>query len=415
MLDVDRRKRIVIEEIISHTWLSFDSHENRIRYPIVDKANYVVPDPAVLHFMTNMYPWTESDVLASIQERKVNAASATYHLLHKRFDSGLRLVGFPGENITKSDQQLMPSNGTDDSHPYNSENRRVHAGLSTPNINPGSYKNYVQSLKENRQRSIANTKQSPSNNIFLQRQKIIATIKPESSVSPRSTTNGSFKEFNLPYTPTYEQLYAWESGTLVKLEDASKLGQGQCENSEHSKENIRSTQEDNNEDINSLLPQNSVPTRACDEISVSDGSVSIRLPPGTPSAMSRVSSTKSVPIAPSYKRYKQANKRFQKRSQSEQKQRNNEPGLSIGLSESSERRETGNTHHNNNNNRRKAKLVKGVTLTLSKAKTIFAFPFSTSKTLTPRGYRPMPSADDLRQAQIVGKGEILVLFCVVSQ
>nr|KAG5711165.1 hypothetical protein BaRGS_004809 [Batillaria attramentaria] len=57
-----------------------------VRYPPVSKAPPPSVDTAIVRYMTTMFRFSESDVIHSVTDRKLNASSATYHLLKRNME-----------------------------------------------------------------------------------------------------------------------------------------------------------------------------------------------------------------------------------------------------------------------------------------------------------------------------------------
>mgnify|MGYP000146199689 CR=1 FL=1 len=95
MLAVDVNHRISIEDIFIHDWIT-DEHEfiAVVRQPPVAKFYHTVPKAQIVNYMTTVFNFMEDDIYDSVVERKTNAVAATYHLLHKRFEAGIHLVGY---------------------------------------------------------------------------------------------------------------------------------------------------------------------------------------------------------------------------------------------------------------------------------------------------------------------------------
>ncbi|XP_053396268.1 uncharacterized protein LOC123550921 isoform X2 [Mercenaria mercenaria] len=122
MLCVDFHYRIPIEDVLSHSWI-MENHQTPLitRQPPIGKLYPHVPKAAVVSYMTTVYNFIEDDVFYSVMERKMNAVAATYHLLLKRFDAGIHLMGLsmgapapfklqhpklPPENIKVIDEKI---------------------------------------------------------------------------------------------------------------------------------------------------------------------------------------------------------------------------------------------------------------------------------------------------------------------
>lgn len=96
MLAVDVNHRITMDDLLSHEWLR-DPHTSTTfiaRQPPVAKLYHTVPKAQVVSYMTTVFNFMEDEIYDSVVERKMNAVAATYHLLQRRFEAGLHLVGF---------------------------------------------------------------------------------------------------------------------------------------------------------------------------------------------------------------------------------------------------------------------------------------------------------------------------------
>ncbi|XP_060068522.1 sperm motility kinase Y-like [Ylistrum balloti] len=384
MLQPDYRRRIRIEEVLHHVWMSVGYDEHIHRQPTLPHVTPVPPHESVLHYMTNTYSFSESDVIESLEERKVNSTAATYNLLLDRFESGLHLVGLSVESPTR-DQQFTSQSDSITNKDHFLEKGRLPAEINTPMINPTSYRRYVQFLQETRHRTLS---RQQNESFLFQRQKIIASIKPESRIGIKDGSNGKYS--NVPYSaPTYEQLYAWGSDRGGKHDDLTKRSfEVHDDSSKETKSNEQTilpvVDTDRNRNL-SVSPLKAVGRQQsisdCSDV-LEDSSKNFPAKTSKPA-----SSGKLVPPTKSGKK-----KLPPQRSMSEPNTRDTD-NLSIVLTEPCSDDVWGPVQ------RHKAKLVKGVTLTLSRSKTIFGNSISSQKLLTPRDQRI------LGDAQIVGKEE----------
>ncbi|XP_021376854.1 serine/threonine-protein kinase MARK2-like isoform X2 [Mizuhopecten yessoensis] len=393
MLQPDYKRRIRIEEVLHHVWISVGYDEHIYRQPILPNVIPTLPQESVVHYMTNTYNFTESDVIESLGERKVNSIAATYNLLLGRFESGLQLVGQSVES-PKRDHQCPSESDSLTNSGHILEKGRLPAELNTPMINPTSYRRYVQFLQETRHKTLS---RQQNESFLFQRQKIIASIKPESRIGITEGSNGKFTNYNVSYSaPTYEQLYAWGSDRGGKHDDLSKKSfEVHDDLTKESKADDQTilpvVDTDKNRTRNlTVYSQKSMVRQQSDSdcSDILDDSNKI-----FPVKTSKPSSTGKL-VLPG-RSHPNGKKKPPQRSISEPNTRETD-GLSIVLTEPCGDEAWGPVQ------RHKAKLVKGVTLTLSRSKTIFGSSISSQKLLTSRDQRI------LGDAQIVGKGRIMV-------
>ena len=79
-------RRLSICDLLQQSWLTCNRNQPIARYPPVSKAPPPVVDTNVVRYMTTMFRFSESDVIHSVTERKLNASSSTYHLLKRHME-----------------------------------------------------------------------------------------------------------------------------------------------------------------------------------------------------------------------------------------------------------------------------------------------------------------------------------------
>ena len=83
LLEVQESRRLSITDVLHQSWLTLNRSQPITRYPAIAKAPPPVVDTSVVRYMSTMYRFSESDVIYSVTERKLNASSSTYHLLKR--------------------------------------------------------------------------------------------------------------------------------------------------------------------------------------------------------------------------------------------------------------------------------------------------------------------------------------------
>ncbi|XP_033741281.1 sperm motility kinase Y-like isoform X2 [Pecten maximus] len=391
MLQPDYRRRIRIEEVLHHAWMTVGYDEHIHRLPTLPHIIPAPPQESVVHYMINTYNFSESDVIEALEERKVNSIAATYNLLLCKFESGIHLVGLSVES-PRQDQHCPSRSDSLTSKGSFLEKGRLPAELNTPMINPTSYRRYVQFLQETRHRTLS---RQQNESFLFQRQKIIASIKPESRIGLKEGSNGKYNSYNVPYSaPTYEQLYAWGSDRGGKHDDLTRksfeLHDDTLKESKSNDQTILPLVDTDKNRTKNLTVQKSMVRQQ----SISDCSDILEdSNKNFPAKTSKPSPTGK--IVPPGRSHPNGKKKSPQRSISEPNTRDTD-SLSLVLTEPCADDAWGPVQ------RHKAKLVKGVTLTLSRSKTIFGSSISSQKLLTPRDQRI------LGDAQIVGKGRIMV-------
>jgi len=405
MLHVESRKRIRIDDVIRHVWISPEYEEPIVRQPTLPSVTRPPPQGSVINYMSNMFNYRESDILESLEEKKVNTIAATYYLLQKRFESGLHLVGFSVDAPRSKGDSVYSTKSAPSSNRINTCYGRVPAGVSTPMINPSSYKFYLQYVKDAKQRNTPRAKQKDTN-LLLHRQKTTPPAITPSKYAGRLSDNSYgymyYPDFRLTCSPTQDHLYDWGTEAIIRMEDCNLTPKcsSNYENSVQENENIPIHQlieaEREVNESSPLVPPNT--SQGPRQTHVDELSECSYQRPGTPSICCK-SPLPSKPLSPN--KIQRSPRRLPRRSVHESRVSEDKDKLSICMSDQSSVDEALGPSQ-----RQKSKLAKGVTFILSKNKTMFAKPISSQKFLTPR-----PSIEDMRQAQIVGKG--IMVFIIV--
>lgn len=396
MLHADDRKRIKMDALMQHPWL-LDSHNLPVpKYPIVSQLVPLVPQNTVMNYMTKMYNFLESDIIFSLHERKVNAIAATYHLIHKRFEAGLHLIGLGMDptappkkthtfttfplSFSAKDTSIPRSNG------YVKDS--VDKGLCNQDFQPASYKNYLQFLKDSKSKPLILSKQGE--NVIIRRK------GPRVAVSQQYKTNGvrtadhqhPVSDFMLSCHPKPE-VYEWSSDGVVAFETheipknipviAKTFG-------ERLKTTLSSVSNDGyNVDTPPPPPNTSLSGRAKTEIEINNSGFEKEL-----SSVPKTSPTlpRPVSIKTPY--------RYSLRTLTEPRPPEESDINSNVLCDPYAEELWGMT------GKSRQRLVRGAALTLSRSKTIYANSISSQKFLTPRV--PIPTLDDIRNTKIFGRG-----------
>ncbi|CAL1543230.1 unnamed protein product [Lymnaea stagnalis] len=88
LLDLQEGRRISAEELLSHPWVVGPDGQRVDRVP-VSSLKVPVVDPTIVTYMTTTFRFSQDDVLASVQQRKLNCTAATYNILKDRVGKGL--------------------------------------------------------------------------------------------------------------------------------------------------------------------------------------------------------------------------------------------------------------------------------------------------------------------------------------
>lgn len=206
MLCVDPRYRISMDELLNHPWVLGPEMEAVLRQPPLTQLHPTVPKSPIVSYMTNVFNFIEDDIYCSVIERKMNAIAATYHLLQRRFDAGVHIVGL---------SMTMPSAAHTVSGKRNGElgrswenriefpllpSENAHKDDSSTMNHKGHVKTYVQLLKDSKLRSAQMVR---SGNVLKQKELILRRYKTRTDMARHTKTKeevGFLPDFVLTYT-----------------------------------------------------------------------------------------------------------------------------------------------------------------------------------------------------------------------
>ncbi|XP_076444780.1 uncharacterized protein LOC143282838 [Babylonia areolata] len=86
LLEVQESRRLSITDTLNQSWLTCQHSQPIARFPPVSQAPPPDVDTDVVRYMSGVFRFSQSDVIHSVTERKLNAASATYHLLKRHME-----------------------------------------------------------------------------------------------------------------------------------------------------------------------------------------------------------------------------------------------------------------------------------------------------------------------------------------
>lgn len=228
MLAVDYHYRITIEELLTHSWIMED-HETPLltRQPPIGKLYPHVPKTAVVSYMTTVFNFIEDDIFYSVMERKMNAVAATYHLLLKRFDAGIHLMGLsmgaPGPfklQSTKGPLEEIKSKIDSVSFPALSSEQTI-VSESTKSASKTKLKSYIQLLKDSKLRSAQSTSIRSGYSLSKQRDFTHRRHKTRTENSRHTRTReetGFLPDFILTYTQNENSVFDSQSRKPEKFE-----------------------------------------------------------------------------------------------------------------------------------------------------------------------------------------------------
>lgn len=424
MLEVDERKRIRMEELLKHPWVTENNSITVLRQPILQHVTLEAPHTPVVNYMKMMFNYKEKDILTALEERKVNAIAATYALLHKRVEAGFHLAGFSMETLpVKKEASIysIPRTGREvilqDNNVYVTESENMDNRV----FKPESYRNYIQYLKDSRQRT--NPKFKQRENSFIRRIKAKGNIpKPYHSydLGQRSKTDmdspDEHPNFRLTFSPTHEKLYEWGPEGIVQKEK----GDSQSHKTKEVQEGVKESKELKEKEGEGGSSESSIPPINSTDTLNSNKQQATPPPPPNTSHGQRKDGADNLQSPASLSNEKFPNLSNGKTLQHTQKpqspirfQRNqramSEPMASIekehfafSLADPCPSEAWGPFQ------KQKSKLYKGSSFVLNRSKTIYAHPISSQKFLTPR--ENLRTFDDIRQATIIGKGKSKVHF-----
>ncbi|KAK7107697.1 uncharacterized protein [Littorina saxatilis] len=169
LLEVQESRRLSITDLLHQSWVTCNGNQPIPRFLPIAKAPPPCVDTNVVRYMTTMFRFGESDVIHSVTERKLNASSATYHLLKRHTESQNsteeRTAAVEGDIRATSryskatDRSEVLSEGRQNLRPHvlinnRSQNQDADGGVggnSNGNShNPSNYKECILYLKEAR-------------------------------------------------------------------------------------------------------------------------------------------------------------------------------------------------------------------------------------------------------------------------
>ncbi|GFR92596.1 hypothetical protein ElyMa_002622700 [Elysia marginata] len=121
MLEVHESRRLSLDEVLIHPWLtrpiSGDIQLQPVKRvpPVLKQLNEYCVDFGVVKYICTMYRFSEREVVTSVLGRKLTPAAATYHILLDSIESGRTSISHPREptsagNWTNKDTKSAPTN-----------------------------------------------------------------------------------------------------------------------------------------------------------------------------------------------------------------------------------------------------------------------------------------------------------------
>ncbi|KAH3736696.1 uncharacterized protein LOC127851398 [Dreissena polymorpha] len=249
MLAVDVYHRITMDDLLLHPWLH-ENHETPlvIRQPPIGKLYPTVPKSPIVNYMTTVFNFLEDDVFYSVIERKMNAVAATYHLLQRRYDAGIHIVGLsmtmPSANTFQTSLRTADSGKT--------WNERVEFPLlpSENVVNDDSeitgpkakLKSYIQLLKDSKLRSAQSQR---SGNALRHKDLTLRRYKTRADMTKYTHTReetGFLPDFILTYTQEepsqkparkLEKSFEWEQTCIVSRKEPSSTKANNPDNAKY--------------------------------------------------------------------------------------------------------------------------------------------------------------------------------------
>lgn len=242
LLAVNVADRISVDGVLAHSFLVDNPQTNAIKkQPPVAKLHPVVPKATVVNYMTTVFNFIEDEIFYSVIERKMNAVAATYHLLQKRFDAGLHLlgsslvtgslrasgVGKRGDNVVGANSKIEKQT-VEEVHHEGQNAREIETSTSK-----STHKSYLQLLKDSKIRSAQSMRSNNSSNIS---QKELALrrykTRPDFVKLNRSREEAPFlPDFVLTYADRDDKIgnntrqvgkYEWEQSFVITKKDTQK-------------------------------------------------------------------------------------------------------------------------------------------------------------------------------------------------
>ncbi|KAL5010170.1 hypothetical protein ScPMuIL_012475 [Solemya velum] len=197
MLCVDESRRIKMADILCHPWLCEDHTEVIERHlPLYRKAPKF-PRTEIINYMSRVHDLQENEILFAIAERKMNAPGATYHLLLKRLDAGLKVNGLSAGELKARFSHSAVSK---------SESRSRNQ-IAPARDTFSAYRTYMNYWKISKQKSESNLKDGET-----------IHISPRSSVTRETFNFRSSSEQNLDehsVSPDSHQMFQWQQEAFI--------------------------------------------------------------------------------------------------------------------------------------------------------------------------------------------------------
>ncbi|KAK3603537.1 hypothetical protein CHS0354_027958 [Potamilus streckersoni] len=236
MLLPDDKQRIKVDDILVHPWMRHGYEEPIItRQPPTGKLFPPIPKGCILNYMTKVFHFMENDVFYSVIERKVNSVAAAYHLLQKRFDKGLHMIGF---SLDMNGASLAPDHRGDEDARASAGSKRTEVSLSNSSghmpvndLNMGQiaglkYKKYLDMIKDSKERKQSGAMKSSPKDVIIARQRTRTTLNKPKKLGPYQTTADK-PEFILTYDENdgfkyNTSKYEWDPAVLVSKDEKPK-------------------------------------------------------------------------------------------------------------------------------------------------------------------------------------------------
>lgn len=243
MLAVDFHYRITIEDVLSHSWIMEDHVTPLVtRQPPIGKLYPHVPKTAVVSYMTSVFNFIEDDIFYSVMERKMNAVAATYHLLLKRFDSGIHLMGlsmpatapYKLQNAKAQPENLKISNETVGFPALASEQTLLSEGNKS--ATKTKMKSYIQLLKDSKLKSAQSNSIRSGYSLSKPRDFTLRRYKTRPEIARHTKTReetGFLPDFILTYTQNENSVFdtqskkadrfEWEQTFIISKKETTRL------------------------------------------------------------------------------------------------------------------------------------------------------------------------------------------------
>lgn len=243
MLAVDVNFRITVEDMLTHPWIMED-HETPLitRQPPIGKLYPHIPKTAIVSYMTTVFNFLEDDIFYSVIERKMNAVAATYHLLLKRFDSGIHMMGYSMANPNPLKVQNVKS-AVDSKRSMNDKLELpalatevtvlTEAGGSASKT---KLKSYIQLLKDSKLRSAQSTSIRSGYSLSKQKDFTLRRYKTRTEIARHTRTKeetGFLPDFILTYSQQdhlpfeshtrKQDKYEWEQTFVISKKETTRF------------------------------------------------------------------------------------------------------------------------------------------------------------------------------------------------